>query len=130
MSKLGKEKYWIIGISVAIASFIIFFVGVKAVLGNEVTIKNIMAFIGFSVVVGIVAAGLVFFNFKITFVALMSGVILGFFEMYKAFLNDKSGFADVIGIFSLFVMIIISLSVGMLVQFIYYLRKRTKKYSK
>jgi hypothetical protein len=127
MLKLERKQYWIIGLTVAIASFITFFLGVKVVLGNEVTLKNITAFIIFSTLVGIVASILTFFTLKIAVITFIIGLIVGFFQMYISFLKDMSGWGDLVGVMSLVVWIIIGLAIGLLVQLGIYLYNKFKK---
>lgn len=126
MLKIEKNQYWKIGLVTMIATFILLFIGVKVVLGNEVFIENIIAYTIFSVLVGIVAACLVFFKLKLAFVSFILGLIVGFFEMYRAFLKDMSGWGDLAGIISLLMWVVIGLVVGLVFQLAYYLSKKHK----
>jgi len=112
---------------VAIISFIMLFLGVKGVLAQEVNIQNILVYIGFSVLIGIVTSLLVFFRFKVIFVTFMVGLVVGFFEMYRAFIDGLSGWGDLVGILSLFIWVISGLVTGILAQLGYYLYKRFRK---
>jgi len=127
MLNLDKKKYWIVGLSVAIISFIMLFLGVKGVLAQEVNTQNILVYIGFSVLIGIVTSLLVFFRFKVIFVTFMVGLVVGFFEMYRAFIDGLSGWGDLVGILSLFIWVISGLVTGILAQTGYYLYKRFRK---
>ena len=127
MLKLDKNKYLFVGVSITIISFILFFIGVKVVLGNQVTIKNIIAYMVFSLLVGALASSLIFFKLKIGFVAFVTGLVIGFFQMYRAFLNGMSGWGDLVGVMLLGVWVIIGLVIGMLIQLGFYLYKKVKK---
>ncbi|MEG0774274.1 hypothetical protein [Clostridium sp.] len=127
MLKLERKQCWLVGLTVAIASFIMFFIGVKVVLGNEITFKNITAYIIFSSLVGIVASILTFFTLKIASITFILGLIIGFFQMYISFLKDMSGWGDLVGVMSLVVWIIIGLAAGLLIQLGIYLYKKIKK---
>ena len=127
MLKLERRQYWIVGLIVAVLSFIMLFVGIRVILDSAVSIENIMAYIVFSALLGIVASALIFFRFKIAFLTLIIGLLSGFFVMYKTFLYDVSGWGDLIGIVSLLMCTLIGLVAGMLVQLIYYLYNRFKK---
>ena len=126
MLKLDNNKYLFVGVSITIISFIIFFIGVKVVLGNQVTIKNLIAYMVFSLLVGALASSLIFFKLKIGFVAFVTGLVIGFFQMYRAFLNGLSGWGDLVGVMLLGVWVIIGLVIGMLIQLGFYLYKRVK----
>jgi hypothetical protein len=127
MLKLERKQSWLVGLTVAIASFITFFIGVKLVLGNEITLRNITAYIIFSILVGIIASILTFFTLKIAAITFILGLIVGFFQMYISFLKDMSGWGDLVGVMSLVVWIIIGLAVGLLIQLGIYLKNKFKK---
>ena len=77
MIKIEKKQYWTVGLILTILSFILFFVGVKFVLGNDVNLKNIIAYGGFSILVGVISAILVFFRFQIAFLGFIFGLVIG-----------------------------------------------------
>ena len=124
MLKLEKKQYWKIGLVTLLATFILLFIGVKVVLGNEVFIENIIAYTIFSVLVSIAASCLVFFKLKFAFAVYIMGLIVGFFEMYRAFLKDMSCWGDLAGIMSLLMWVIIGLVVGLVFQLGYYFSKK------
>jgi len=127
MINLERKHYWIIGLSIATFSFIMFFIGIKVVLGNEVNINNIASLLGFSILVGIVAILLLYFKFRISFLFFIAGLVFGFIVMYLNFLNNMSGWGDIIGILSLFTWTAIGLGLGLLMQLGYFLYKKFKK---
>lgn len=126
MFSLDRRHFRVTGLSVAIVSLIMVFIGVKVVLGNEINIDNIVVFIGFSILVGIIASSLVYFRFKIAFLFFIIGLVIGLFEMYRNFLNGMSGWGDLIGIISLFTWTIIGFGLGILSQLGYYVYKKFK----
>ena len=126
MLKSDKNKYLVVGAGVTIITFIMFFLGVKVILGNQVIIKNIIAYMVFSLLVGAVASFLIFFKLKMAFLAFITGLVIGFFQMYRAFLNGLSGWGDLVGVMLLGVWVIIGLVIGMLIQLGFYLYKRVK----
>ena len=64
MLKLEKKQYWKIGLGTMIASILLLFIGVKIVLGNEISMQNIIAYTIFSLLIGIAASCLVVFKLK------------------------------------------------------------------
>lgn len=123
---LEKKHSWKIGLGVAIISLIMLLVGVRTVLGNQLNLKNIIAFIGFSLLAGAIALMLIYFSYKLTFGFFMLGLVIGFFEMYRIFWNGMSGWGDLIGILSLFMWVIIGLGSGILAQLGYYIYKKKR----
>ncbi|KUO63789.1 MAG: hypothetical protein APF84_09215 [Gracilibacter sp. BRH_c7a] len=127
MLDLEKKNFWIVGLIVMVISFCMLLVGVKIVLGNELIVRNIVAFLVFSVVTGIIALLLVYFRLNLSLIFFIAGLTIGFFEMYRAFLSDMSGWGDLIGIMSLFMWSITGLGIGILIQFGRYLYTKFKK---
>lgn len=48
----------------------------------------------------------------------MAALLLGFAEFFRSFLMDKSGFGDLIGVLSLFIITTFGFGLGIIVQFI------------
>jgi len=92
-----------------------------------ISTQNYIAYVVFSLIVGIVAAALIYFRLKIAFLSFTAGLILGFFLMFNAFLYNTTGWGDLIGIMNLMMWTILGLVVGLLIQLGYYLYKKFKK---
>ncbi len=126
MSKSDKKNYLKAGFIVSFLSFILLFVGIKFILGNEIVTKNIIAFASFSILAGIITLLLMLFEFKIVYTSFIIGLVVGFLLMYRAFLQDIPGWKDLIGLISMFAFTIISLVIGTLTQLGYHLFKKYK----
>lgn len=127
MLALDKKQYWIIGLIIAVLTLILLYVGIGVIAANAISIENVMAYIVFSLIIGIVASILIYVRFKLAFIAYLSGLLIGFFMMYRAFLYDMSGWGDLIGVVSLLMLTAIGLGIGLLGQLIVYLIKKYKK---
>jgi hypothetical protein len=127
MLKLERKQFWIVGLCVAILSFILITIGMTAVSTIGISIENYMAYIIFSLLTGIIAAVFIYFRLRIAFLLYIAGLVLGFFLMFYAFLYNTSGWGDLVGVLSLMMWTIIGLGAGLLVQLAYYLYKRFKK---
>lgn len=127
MLKLERKYYWIVGLSIAVISFILFFIGVRVVCDNEVTIGNLVAYGVFGATAGFIASLLVFFRLKLAFIAYILGWIVGYFEMYRSFINGMSGWGDLIGVISLFTWMAIGLGIGILSEIGRYVYMKSKK---
>ncbi len=127
MFKLEKKNYLFLGAIIGILSFVLLFIGVKFVLGNEVNFNNMIAYLIFSLLAGGLASLLVFFRLKIAFLIYNIGLLIGYFEMYRAFLNGMGGWGDLVGVLSLFIWAAIGLGIGLVIQLGLYLYKRFKK---
>ena len=127
MLNIAKKNYLVIGLIAAVISFILLFVGVGVVLGNEFTTGNIVAFTGFSILVGSLVALMIFFTYKIVFFTFIAGLVIGFFEMYRAFMSGMSGWGDLIGLLSLFIWTVSGLGSGICAEVGYHFYKRSNK---
>lgn len=126
MSKPDKKDCLVTGFTVAFLSFVLLFVGIKFILGNEIITKNIIAFAGFSILAGIIVSLLMLYRLKILYTSFIIGLVVGFALMYRTFLQEASDWRDLIGLLSLFVFTVLSLGIGMLVQLGYRLFKKYK----
>ncbi len=127
MFDIDRKKYWIVGVIVFISSLLLLLIGVRGILGNAIDYQNLIAYLIFSLIAATISAILVGFQFKIIMVSYMTGLIVGFFEMFRTFFNRMSGWGDLIGIVSLFLWMTIGLGLGIVAQFGYYLYTRFKK---
>lgn len=127
MFNLTKKQYWLVGLIIAIITFVLVFIGAKVVLGNEVTIENLVTYIVFALLVGGLTATMVFFNLKALFILFLTGLLIGFFGMYYAFINDMTGWGDLVGIILLLTGCVIGLGTGIVIQFMIYAYKKFKK---
>jgi hypothetical protein len=127
MLKLERKNFWIIGLCAAILSFILFAVGMNVYSEMPLSVQNYMAYMVFSLIVGVVAAALIYFRLKIAFLTFSVGLVLGFILMFNAFVYNSTGWGDLIGIINLMMWTILGLVVGLLIQLGIYLYKRFKK---
>lgn len=127
MFNLTKKQYWLVGLIIAIITFVLVFIGAKVVLGNEVTIENLVTYIVFALLVGGLTATMVFFNLKALFILFLTGLLIGFFGMYYAFINDMTGWGDLVGIILLLTGCVMGLGTGIVIQFMIYAYKKFKK---
>lgn len=106
---------------VALPSFLLFFIGVRFVLGNTVTVQNVLAYIGFSILLGFVSAAFYRFRMKLACYIFDAGILAGFTGMYFSFFKDMNGWEDLTGILSLLIWIVLGFAAGLIAQLAQYL---------
>ncbi|MDF2653939.1 MAG: hypothetical protein K0R19_413 [Bacillota bacterium] len=111
-------------IAVSILSFLLLYIGVRFTLDHRISLNNILAYAGFSLLVGVISSMLYLFRPKISFGFFLAGLLVGFISMYRAFLADQSGWGDLAGLISLFFWVILGLITGLIVQLAYYLYEK------
>ncbi|MDF3001792.1 MAG: hypothetical protein K0Q48_1911 [Bacillota bacterium] len=109
---------------VSVVSFILLYAGVRFLLDDQISFNNILAYAGFSLLIGVIASMLYLFRPKISLSIFLAGLLAGFVSMYRAFLADQSGWGDLAGLISLFFFVLLGLITGLIVQLAYYLYKK------
>ena len=117
-------------IAVAILSFILLYSGVRFILDQQISLNNILAYVGFSLLMGVVASLLYLFKPKISFFIFIAGLLVGFISMYRSFLSNNIGWGDLTGVISLFFWVLLGLITGLLVQLSYYFYEKVLKMKK
>lgn len=112
------SKLWKIGFFTGLTSFVLLILGIRTILGTDLTFKNYLAFGVFSLTVGIIAAVMLFYNMKIAYRVFMVALVLAFAEFFRSFLMNTDGFGDVIGVLSLYMITSFGFGVAIIVQFI------------
>lgn len=117
MERFIDRKYAVAaGLTVGILTGALMLLGVGVVLGNRLEAANVLAFISFGAVVGLVAAVLFYFRLKIAAGFFAVGLLFGYFEMFRAFLNRMSGWGDLVGILSMMLWPGVGLVAGLIGQ--------------
>lgn len=122
-----NRKLFINLMLVALFSFVLIFIGVRFVLDNAVTTQNILGYIAFSMILGLVSTALSLMKPKIAYLIFNLGILVGYIAMYLTFMSDLSGWEDLSGLLSLLIWILIGLGVGLLAQLGFYFYKKIKK---
>lgn len=113
-----ENKLWKIGFFTGLTSFVLLILGIRTILGTELTFKNYLAFGVFSLTVGIIAAVMLFYEMKIAYRVFMVALVLAFAEFFRSFLMNTDGFGDLIGVLSLYMITSFGFGVAVIVQFI------------
>lgn len=124
MIRTKKRFSVIVGLLVAIISFILFFVGVKYLLNTTIVIQNIIAYTILSAILGSLSAILFLFKQKVSFIIFNAGIAIGFIAMYIIFNNNMDGWNDLAGFMTFLFTIGIGLIISIVVQLFFKLIKK------
>ncbi len=116
MYKIDRKQSVMAGIIAGTFGTGLLILGVAGVLGNPIDQRNLLAFVGFGIVVGLVTAALMFFRLKIAGPLFGVGLLVGYFEMFRAFFSDMGGWGDLAGIISVLLWPSVGLGVGLILQ--------------
>ena len=123
----SKRKHLLLGFVCALVSFVLLFIGIKYAAKNPISSSNILAYAIFSVMVGSAAGLFSFFKLKISLYTFLACMVIGFFEMIRAFVSGMTGWGDLIGVMSLIMWSIIGIVAGIFFQLSYHLYNKYKK---
>lgn len=124
---MKNHKSIITGLTVAAISFVLMYSGMKFINNTELTTQNITYYVLFSLILGGVSAVLHFYRLKYALIFFIAGIALGYFEMFRRFMDDLDGWGDLAGILSLFMLITAGMVAGLVVQIIHHYYKKYKK---
>lgn len=126
----SKKNFWVIWSLVSIISFLLFLLGTKYLLGIQITVQNTIAYIIVSFIYGTVSSSLYLLKLKIVCVTFLTGLLVGFFQMFRMFFNDIGGWGDLAGLMSLFTWMAVGLCVGVVSQLGWYVYKKISLHRK
>lgn len=129
---MAKKKFMLgagllAGSLTALFTFALFYIGVKILLGNPLLPGNYLAMGIFAFFIGALSFLFVFFRLYYAFGFFTAGLVIGAVFMLSTFWKGVAGWEDLIGLISFLFILGIGLGVGLLVQLIVWLVKRSKK---
>lgn len=123
-----KLNFWLIWFAVTAVSMIALFSGVRFLLKHPVTPQNIVAYFILSSLFGVISASLYLIKRKTACMLFILGLAVGFFEMWRIFLNGMGGWGDLVGIISLFTWAAIGLGCGATFELCHYVYRKLKEH--
>lgn len=124
---MKKHKSIYIGLIVAAISFVLMYTGIRFINNTELTTQNIVYYVLFSLVLGGISTIFHFYKLKYALRFFITGIAIGYFELFRSLMADLNGWGDLAGILSLFMLIIIGLIAGIIVQVAHFFYKKYKK---
>ena len=121
-----KKSALKIGLLFSIVSFVLLYVGIHNVLGQTLTLQNYIAYVVFSIIVGIITAGFANSKSLLGLIVFTIAYVIGFITMISSFMSELSGWQDLIGLLQMMMTLIIGLILGIIVQVShhFYVKKR------
>ncbi len=104
-----------------------FALGVGLLLGNPLHLQNILAIGIFSLIIGAIIFVFLLFKLIYAFTVFTAAFLAGSALMLTTFSKGVSGWEDLIGLITYMFLLGIGLSIGLLLELIVYLVKRSKK---
>lgn len=121
-----EQHFGKFGVFTGVTSFVLLVVGLRNVLGHQVEIMNFIAFVVFSLIIGISFATILFYQLKIAFAIFGIAVIIAYFDMFRNFILNINGQGDALGMLSLFIFSSFGLGIAIFIEFIVKLIKKIK----
>lgn len=124
---MKKHKWLITGAVIAAISFILVLMGMLNINSGAVSTENILAYILFSLVLGVIAAVLQHTKLDFALLFFIGGIGIGFFQMYRSFADKSSGWGDLAGIAYLITYIVFGLLTGFIAHAYLWIVNKIKK---
>lgn len=124
---MKKNKTLLVGLAVAVPSFLLILGGIKFAYSGSISIQNVIAYVVIAAILGGISAG--FYHYKLIHALqiFIIGIVIGYFEMFKSFSGGSDGWGDLAGLLSLFAWIVIGFLIGIIVQISVNLFKKISK---
>lgn len=127
--KQYKQSY-IIGGIFAVLTFLLFYYGVAFVLKQDIILKNIIGFLVFSLVVGLISGIFASLGRKYGLIIFILGYALGFGSMFVSFYSELSGWEDLIGFLQMLMILGIATALGALMEIAFHFIDKSKENKK
>jgi len=124
---MKKHKSIIIGLIIAAISFVLMYTGIRFINNTEVITENIAYYALFSLILGGISAVFHFYKLKYALIFFIAGIAIGYFEMFRRFMDNLDGWGDLAGILSLFMFVTAGLFAGIIVQTVHHFLKSIRK---
>lgn len=124
MKEKNLKTSLITGAAAAVLNFILLYSGVRFLLKNALYPRNITVFITLSLIIGMICALFFYFNLKAAAFIFLTGVLIGFIQLYDMFARNLDGWGDLAGLMSYFIWLIIGLVSGLIIQAIIFLIRK------
>lgn len=126
--KFHLEKNQLIrSFGLSVLSFLLLIVGVGILLGVSLQLQNIAVYFVFSILAGFIYFLLSGYELTIVLFFYMTGLLIGFIEMYRAFWQGLEGWGEIIGILALLLWPFIGIILGIIVQIGVFVFKKHQK---
>ncbi|GEM_PF-402961 len=112
------------GIGLSLISFLLLVIGVGILLGVSLHLQNLAVYVVFSVLAGFIYILLSGYQLTIVLFFFMTGLLIGFIEMYRAFWQGLEGWGEIIGILALLIWPTIGIVLGVIIQIGVYFYKK------
>lgn len=112
------------GIGLSLICFILLVAGVGILLDVSLQLQNLAVYFVFSVLAGFIYLLLSGYELTIVLFFFMTGLLVGFIEMYRAFWQGLEGWGEIIGILALLIWPTIGIILGVIIQIGVYFYKK------
>lgn len=105
MKKRNLLRAAAVGLIVTAVNFVLLFTGIRFILQNAIDLQHSCAFLVMSLIIGAVAFGLYLPRQKYSLCVFLASLVVGFGFMYVNFSADGTGWADLAGLLTYFMIV-------------------------
>ncbi len=115
------------GLGLSLISFLLLIIGVGMILGVSLHLANLAVYFVFSILAGFIYLLLSGYQLTIVLFMFMTGLLVGYIEMYRAFWQGLEGWGEIIGILALLIWPTIGIFLGVIIQITVFFYKKYQK---
>lgn len=122
-----KENYKMLGVIVLSITLFLLLLGTGVILEQELTVSNAVTMVAYGLAAGMFAGALAYLDLRIGVYVFLTGLLIGFIEMYRNFLFGDGGFQDLAGLLSLFMFTALGLILAIVIEGIRFVLAKKKQ---
>ncbi len=103
------------GIALSLITFVLLIIGVSFLLGAALQLQNLAVYFVFSLLAGLIYLVLSGYQLTIVLFLFMTGLLVGFIEMYRAFWQELDGWGEIMGILALLIWPVVGIVLGVVI---------------
>lgn len=123
--KISKRAL-ILALAFSLLTFLLFYLGVSSILKQEITSQNLLAYLIFSLLVGIIVGLLASLRHRYGFYIFTAAYLLGMGSMMYSFSLGMTGWGDLVGLLQMFMIVGAGLAVAIIVEIFIFFRDKKK----
>lgn len=120
------KKALIIASAFSVLTFLLFYLGISAILKQDITSQNLLAYLVFSLLVGLIVGVLTSLKHRYGFYIFTAAYLLGMGSMMYSFSLDLTGWGDLIGLLQMFMIVGAGSVLAVIVEIFMYFKDKKK----
>lgn len=125
---MKPRKYvFFVGGGFTLVTFLLFYFGVAYALDQELLLENILAFVVFSVLVGLIASVFAYIKHNLGLIIFSLGYVVAFGSMIYTFLSEMTGWEGLVGLLQMMLILGVGILIATVSEITLYFINKSKQ---